>query len=196
MPTRFFQPSFLDCFVCALVRNTVFATVLCTAVSLSSTARAAEPPSTLLTHAPVLPLSIDPAFEFRKTKLYLLDSEQQSGVLRPAQEPSLAFERRRLLYGAITGSDIRNRYGNYFTFFWRAKRRANLSLRLEYRQRKLGPYLLAREVEYPDARGSYTTHFQITGDDYSEQGGVVQWRAVLIEDHRVIVALTQSYLWR
>lgn len=159
-------------------------------------AEAKEPPSTLLTKVPVLPLAIDPAFEFRKKKLFLLDNETQSGILRPSQEPSLAFERRRLLYGAISGSDIRNRYGNYFTFFWRAKRRANLTLRLEYRQRKLGAYLQAREVEYPAARGSYTTHFQITGDEYSEQGGVVQWRAILIEDHRMIVALTQSYLWR
>ena len=190
MSTRFSPPS-----VRALVLS-LLAAAACVAALCPSAASAKEPPSTLLTHVPALPLAIDPAFEFRKTKLYLLDTELQSGVLRPAQEPSLAFERRRLLYGAITGSDIRDRYGNYFTFFWRAKRRANLTLRLEYRQRKLGPYLLAREVEYPDARGSYTTHFQITGDDYSEQGPVVQWRAVLIEDHRVIVGLTQSYLWR
>ena len=165
-------------------------------VSCFATAEAKEPPSILLTKSPVLPLAIDSAFQFRKTKLFFLETEAQQGVLRPAQEPSLAFERRRLLYGAITGSDIRNRYGNYFTFFWRSTRRANLTLRLEYRQRKLGAYIQAREVEYPDAKGSFTTHFQVTGDDYSEQGAVVQWRAVLIEDHRIIVALTQSYLWR
>ncbi len=161
-----------------------------------SPASAKEPPSALLTKVPVLPLAMDPAFQFRKKKLFLLDVETQSGVQKPTQEISLAFERKRLLYGAVSGSDIRNRYGNYFTFFWRADRRANLTLRLEYRQRKLGAFLQAREVEYPAARGSFTTHFQITGDEYAEQGGVVQWRAILIQDHRMIVALTQSYLWR
>lgn len=106
---------------------------------------AAEPPNHLLTKAPVLPLAIDPAFQFRKNKLYYLENTQQTGVLRPAEEQSLAFERRHLLYGAITGSDIRNRYGNYFTFFWRAKRQANLTLRLEYRQQRLGGYVQARD---------------------------------------------------
>ncbi len=173
------------------------ATLLCVLALHPSPARAAaEPPGHLLTKAPVIPLALDPAFTFRKTKLYLLESPQQSGALQPGSDLSLSFERRRLLYGAITGSDVRNRYGNYFTFFWRATRGANLTVRLEYRQQKLGAYLQAREVEYPGARGSYTTHFQVTGDDYHEQGPVVQWRALLIEDHRTIVGMTQSYLWR
>ena len=169
---------------------------VCGTVLLIPTLPAAEPPNHLLTKAPVLPLSIDPAFQFRKNKLYFLESAQATGVLRPSDEPSLAFERQHLLYGAISGSDIRNRYGNYFTFFWRAKRTANLTMRLEYRQVRLGAYLQAREIEYPNAKGNFTSHFQITGDDYNEGGKVVQWRAVLIEDHRVIVGLTQSYLWR
>ena len=38
------------------------------------------------------------------------------------QEPSLMFERSYRLYGAVTGFDQRQRYGNYFDFFWRAKR--------------------------------------------------------------------------
>ena len=74
-------------------------------------------------------------------------------------EQSLLFERRHLLFGAITGSDTRDRYGNYFTFFWRAQRPANLTVRLEYRQQKLGSMVQAREVTYPDANGSFITRF-------------------------------------
>ena len=111
-------------------------------------------------------------------------------------EQSLVFERRHLLYGAITGSDIRDRYGNYFTFFWRARRPANLTVRLEYRQQKLGSMVQAREVDYPDAKGSYITRFSVNGDDYLEQGRVSAWRVLLIENHQTIVALGQSYLWR
>jgi hypothetical protein len=156
---------------------------------------AAQPPTSLLTKANPLPLSIDPAFEFRKTKLYFLESERATGI-KAADEATLAFERKRLLYGAITPTDIRDRYGNYFTFFWRAKRPANLTLRLEYRQQKLAAYVQAREVEYPNARGSFHTDFQVTGDDYLEQGRVTAWRVLLIENHQTIVGLAQSYLWR
>ena len=112
------------------------------------------------------------------------------------EEQSLSFERRRLLYGAITGSDTRDRYGNYFVFFWRALRPADLTLRLEYRQQKVGGFVQAREVDYPDAKGSHVTRINITGDDYREQGRVSAWRVLLIEDHRTVVALAQSYLWR
>jgi hypothetical protein len=159
-------------------------------------ARAAQPSIQLLDRAEALPLSIDPAFEFRKTKLFFLENERTLGVANDAQEPTLSFERKRLLFGAITPTDIRNRYGNYFTFFWRARRAANLTVRLEYRQQKLGSYLQAREVEYPDAQGSHKTDFSIIGDDYLQQGRVTAWRVLLIENHRTVVGLAQSYLWR
>ncbi len=69
-------------------------------------------------------------------------------------------------------------------------------MRLEYRQQKTGGLIQAREVSYPDAKGSHATRFQITGDDYREQGRVSAWRVLLIENHRTVVALSQSSLWR
>ena len=160
--------------------------------------RAAQPPVVLLTRADALPLSIDPAIQFRKTKTYFLESPEVTGIKTGAttEEQSLAFERRRLLYGAITGSDTRDRFGNYYTFFWRAARPADLTLRFEYRQQKIGGLIQAREVDYPSARGSHVTRVNITGDDYREQGRVSAWRVLLIENHRAVVALGQSYLWR
>ncbi len=167
-------------------------------VSTPMASRATQPPVVLLAKADALPLAIDPAFQFRKTTTYFLETPEVTGVKTGGanEEQSIAFERRRLLYGAITGSDTRDRYGNYFTFFWRALRPADLTIRLEYRQQKLGGLVQAREVDYPAVKGSRVTRFAITGDDYREQGRVSAWRVLLIEDHHAIVALRQSYLWR
>jgi hypothetical protein len=168
------------------------------ALGLPSAALPAEqPPVRLLTKANALPVAIDTDFQFRKTKTYFLESQEVTGIHEDvSEEQSIAFERKRLLYGAITGSDIRDRYGNYYTFFWRARRPADLTIRLEYRQQKTGAFVQAREVDYPGAKGSQVTRFAINGDDYREQGRVTAWRVLLIEQHQVIVALAQSYLWR
>ena len=164
------------------------------------TARAEiQPPIILLGKANVLPLALEPTtFQFRKMTSFFLESPEVTGTKGAATEnqQSIFFERQHLLYGAISGSDTRDRYGDYYTFFWRATRRANLTVRLEYRQQKLGGMVQAREVDYPNVRGNHATHFTINGDDYLEQGRVSAWRVLLIKDHQVIVALSQSYLWR
>ena len=67
-------------------------------------------------------------------------------------------------------------------------------MRLEYRQENLGSFVQAREVSCKDAKGSMKSEFDIIGDDYIEDGRVTAWRALLIENGR-IVGLTQSYLW-
>ena len=160
----------------------------------------AQPPVTLLGRADALPLALDPAVEVRKVKADFLETPEITGVRRlrteNSEDQNLAFERRRLLYGAVTPADMRARYGNYYTFFWRARRPGQFTVRLEYRQQKLGAYVQAREVEYPAGEGSRVTRFAVNGDDYVEQGRVSAWRLVVIEDHRKIVALKQSYLWR
>ena len=164
----------------------------------SGSRAAQQPPVVLLGKANALPLSIDPAIQFRKTKTYFLESPVVTGIKAGGtnEEQSLVFERQRLLYGAITGSDTRDRYGDYYVFFWRALRHANLTLRLEYRQQKAGGFIQAREVDYPATKGSHVTRVNITGDDYREQGRVSAWRVLLIDNHQTIVAFVQSYLWR
>ena len=159
-----------------------------------------QPPVVLLGKADALPLAIDSSVEVRKVKADFLETPEVTGVRslhsENSEDQNIAFERRRLLYGAVTPADMRARYGNYYTFFWRSKRPAHLTVRLEYRQQKLGAFVQAREVDYPDGAGSHITRFAIIGDDYAEQGRVSAWRLVVVEDHRKIVALKQSYLWR
>lgn len=150
-----------------------------------------EIPPTKLEKANVLPLALDDAFQFRKQKLDFYDETP----LPVNQSEPVNFEQRRLTWGAVDAMEERSRYGNYFTFFWRATRREDITLRLEYRQAALGNYVMAQERYYPAARGSFISHFQITGDDFLEFGKVTSWRVLLIVDGR-IVALSQSFIWK
>ena len=54
--------------------------------------------------------------------------------------------------------------------------------------------LQAREIRYPNARGHHKTEFAIIGDDFFDDGRVIAWRCLLIENGR-IVAEKKSYLW-
>ena len=162
------------------------------ALALAATGVCAQPaPRPIpLDRANVLPLALDDAFEFRKTKIQLHDPEIQPS----ATDPMINFERQRLNFGAVTQYDRRQRYGQYYTFFWRAKRPADLTVRFEYRQERLGSYVQAQEIHYKGVRGSLKSDFAVTGDDYHEDGKVTAWRALLIENGK-IVGLNQSFLW-
>jgi hypothetical protein len=145
--------------------------------------------------AKVLPLVLNDAFEFRKFDIFRNAAAHPGATPQPTRELAILFERKRRLWGAIDGIDTHGRIGQYLTFFWRAKRPADLTLRLEYRQANLKNYVQARERYYPAARGNYTSEFAIVGDDYSQDGPITSWRAVLIENN-VIVALLQSRIWQ
>ena len=99
------------------------------------------------------------------------------------------------LHGAVTKLDQQRRYGHYFDFFWRAKRPANVTVRLEYRQQNLKSFTQAREVSYANVKGSTRTSFAVIGDDFWNDGRVTAWRCLLLENGR-IVAEDRSYLWR
>ena len=163
--------------------------LLCLFFAITACATVREKPH-LLAKANALPLALSDDFEFRKTKLTDLGSPPVAG----RQDASFAFERTYRMFGAITQLDRQQRTGNYFDFFWLAKRFANITVRLEYRQEKLRSFVQAREISYPNARGHHKTEFAIVGDDYADDGRVIAWRALLIENGR-IVALNRSFLW-
>jgi hypothetical protein len=153
-----------------------------------------------LKEATPLPMALDPAFEFRKTKLFFLGDAPgprragglTGGIIR---DPAISFEGAYRLYGAVTAYDKGQRLGHYFDFWWKAKRDAAVTVRLEYRQQNLRGFVQAREVTYPSARGSHKTEFQIIGDDFHTDGRITSWRCLLIERGR-IVAEDKSFLWR
>ena len=67
-----------------------------------------------------LPVALNDDFQFRKTKLFYLSetpAKSRKSALGSAQnagiaEASMNFERTYRLYGAITGADQRQRFGN------------------------------------------------------------------------------------
>ena len=140
--------------------------------------------------ANVLPLALDDAFQFRKSIIQLNDPQ----LNKPSFDAMINFERTRVNYGALNSYERRARYGHYFKFFWRSNRKADLTLRFEYRQQNLGAYVQAKEINYKDAKGSFVSEFDVIGDQYTEDGQVCGWRALLIENGK-IVALHQSFLW-
>src|SRR5579862_6338048 len=101
-----------------------------------------------LDKANVLPLALDDHFQFRKTKLFLNDP----AYFKPAQDPMILIERERVNFGAVDNVDKKARMGNYFTFFWRTTVKADVTVRLEYRQENLGSYVQAKEVSYSGAK--------------------------------------------
>jgi hypothetical protein len=178
----------------------------------SGLARAVEEPKLLQKVTP-LPVALSKDFEFRKTKLFFLSeraptqatSRQSTSTLSgkstaPSQKTAtlqdapITFERQYRLFGAVTGLDQRQRFGDYFDFFWRAKRPADVTVRLEYRQEKLHEHVQAQEISYRNVRGTRKTEFKVIGDDYLDDGRVIAWRCLLIENGRV-VAENHSYMW-
>ena len=153
-----------------------------------------------LTKVTPLPVALDPAFEFRKTKLFVLGDNRRANLggnlgRGNAKAPAIAAENSYYMYGAVTALDVRRRSGNYFDFFWRVKRPADVTVRLEYQQENLRAFTQAREVSYENVKGSRKTSFRIVGDDYFGDGRVLAWRCLLIERGR-IVAEDRSFLWR
>jgi hypothetical protein len=161
-----------------------------------------------------LAMALDKDFEFRKTKLFFLSetgpkpSERARGTTNKVggksnspnqktatlQDAPITFERQYRLYGAVTALDRRQRYGDYFDFFWRAKRPSDVTVRLEYRQEKLHAHVQAQEIAYRNVRGTHKTEFKVIGDDYFDDGRVIAWRCLLIVNGR-IVAENRSFLW-
>lgn len=181
----------------------IFTMTLLTGVGFAVAAPAKVQPRTE-SHQSRLPVALSNDFEFRKTKLFLCDEKgpaKVGGRLRTSFEKketvadaSINFERQYRLFGAVTGLDQRQRFGHYFDFFWRAKRDASVTVRLEYRQERLRSFVQAREISYARGRGNHRTEFAVIGDDYFDDGHITAWHCLLIADGR-IVAEDKSYLW-
>jgi hypothetical protein len=163
-----------------------------------------------------LPVALSNDFEFRKTKLFFMSEKAPKASERARQTSSstslsgksnspsqktatlqdapITFERQYRLFGAVTALDQRQRFGNYFDFFWRTKRPSDVTVRLEYRQEKLHEHVQAQEISYRNVHGTHKTEFKVIGDDYFDDGRVIAWRCLLIENGR-IVAENRSFLW-
>lgn len=178
---------------------------------LGATLTFAEEPRTVA-HVASLPVAPDPDFQFRKTKIYTLESEvphtksrkslnpqdlTNKGALKSksvTQEASLNFERSYRLYGAVTKVDQRERFGQYFDFFWRSRRPADVTVRFEYKQENLRAFTQSKEIAYHGVHGTNRSEFRVIGDEFADDGKVLAWRCLLLK-HGRIVAEKRSFLW-
>jgi hypothetical protein len=184
-----------------------------TVVAPSQAARERVEPRVVEKISP-LPVALSNDFEFRKTRLFFLSDKppkpgqgarQSSSTFggksnSPGQKTAtnqdapITFERQYRLFGAVTALDQRQRFGNYLDFYWRAKRSSDVTVRLEYRQEKLHEHVQAQEISYRNVRGTHKTEFKVIGDDYLDDGRVIAWRCLLIENGR-IVGENRSFMW-
>ncbi len=199
----------------AFIKLMKFAIAFCGFIlGLSASGKPPPEEPKILEKVTPLPAAFDKDFEFRKTKLFFLSEKGQptSGSARQTtstlhakstspsqkaatlQDAPITFERQYRLFGAVTGLDQRQRFGNYFDFFWRAKRPSDVTVRLEYRQEKLHEHVQGQEVTYRNVRGTHKTEFKVIGDDYFDDGRVIAWRCLLIANGR-IVAENRSFMW-
>jgi hypothetical protein len=189
------------------------AALILLALGTSGKAAAREEPR-IIEKVGSLPVALDKDFEFRKTKLFLLSekapttgqrvrqttstlgakSNSSSQKTATLQDAPITFENKYRMFGAVTWLDQRQRYGNYFDFFWRAKRPSDVTVRLEYRQEKLHEHVQAQEITYRNVRGTHKTEFKVIGDDYFDDGRVIAWRCLLIANGQ-IVAENRSFMW-
>jgi len=189
-----------------------FALIFCVLTAASQGAR--EEPK-IVEKNRQLPVALSSDYEFRKTKLFYLSekgptpgtgarsetsslnkskSNSPSQKTATLQDAPITFERQYRMFGAVTALDQHQRFGNYFDFFWRAKRSSDVTVRLEYRQEKLHEHVQAQEISYRNVRGTHKTEFKVIGDDYFDDGRVIAWRCLLIENGR-IVAENRSFMW-
>src|SRR6266487_2710412 len=120
-----------------------------------------------------LPMALDKDFEFRKTKLFIISEKAKttqharqstSSINKKSNAPGqrtatlqdapITFERQYRMFGAVTGLDQRQRFGNYFDFFWRAKRPSDVTVRLDYRQKQLHENVKPHPFSTPSAPSS------------------------------------------
>jgi hypothetical protein len=167
-----------------------FSVLLCLALAIAGCSTPEEP-ANRLEKANILPLALDDSYQFRKIQQNTYDNTKVTPV---TISEAANFERTRNYWGAINGQEYAERNGNYYSFFWRAKNPSDVTVRFEYRQAGLSNYVMAKERYYPGVRGSRKSTFEVTGDEYLENGRVTAWRVLLIVDGK-IAAMRQSYIW-
>ncbi len=132
--------------------------------------------------------------EITKVKYY----HMKPGQRIETSDQMIRFEQRYYLYGAVTDDEFVEKFGNYYTIFFKAPSSATpVTVRFEYRQSLTGPkiHTLESTVDKLSGFGSTESRFRITGEAYLTNGPVVAWKASLLVDGQV-VSESKSFLWQ
>ncbi|MDG2124190.1 MAG: hypothetical protein P8J87_10855 [Verrucomicrobiales bacterium] len=129
--------------------------------------------------------------EITKVKYYHLDTYRTVN----AADRAITFEQRHHLHGAVTLEERLDRFGHYYTIFWKADDRATpVTVIFEYRQKNSGLASLTKTTTIENIKRSNKTSLKVTGEEYWERGSVTAWRTTLVQGGKTIAA-DQSFLW-
>jgi hypothetical protein len=123
-------------------------------LALGASSEGAREEPRILEKVTALPIALSNDFQFRKTKLFFMSekapqvsqarqttstlgakSTSPNQKVATLQDAPITFERQYRLFGAVTALDQRQRFGDYFDFFWRARRAVGLVVRLEHAEK-------------------------------------------------------------
>lgn len=126
-----------------------------------------------------------------KVNTYKLDGKK--GVV--SADPSISFEQKYYLYGAVSNEEIVARFGTYYRVHWSVADRAQpVKVVLQYRQSITGPTVYTQEITPDKIKGSNMTEFAVVGDEITKKGHVTAWRVSLLQG-KAELASHKSYLW-
>ncbi len=117
------------------------------------------------------------------------------GKIVRTTDKMVEFEHLRRFHGVLESSDYQDAYGNYFSVFWVSEDKRPVTVRFEYRLGKTASQIHSKEVSVASPKSKNVTKFQVTGDEYRNQGPVTQWKASVLDGDEVITEY-RSYLWK
>jgi len=127
-----------------------------------------------------------------KVNPYRLTATTNAGTA----EQMIDFEHRRKMWGAVDCQDLKQRYGDYFTIFWKTDQPDTpATIKLFYRQANSGPKTFVQEKRIDSPRRTNTTIFEIVGDEFCKGGAVTQWKASIVQEGAVVDEFN-SFLWQ
>lgn len=105
-------------------------------------------------------------------------------------------EVQRLLHGAVTVEERRQKAGQYYHLIWKQpeEQQRPVEFVFEYLQAGSGSKI-KRQVQQGTVAKKAEAFFTITGTDYQKNGRVLAWRASVKRDGEVL-ATKRSYMWR
>ena len=130
-----------------------------------------------------------PATGITRVKIYRLDPT----AVPDAAEPSIPFEQKHYLYGAVSDEDREARRGNYYSVFFRtADHSTPVRARFAYRQSATGFKVHVQEADVDPRAG--VVRFAVSGDEYRQRGRLLGWNVTLTQGGHAL-GEHKSYLW-
>ncbi|MBX3741581.1 MAG: hypothetical protein KF712_11355 [Akkermansiaceae bacterium] len=112
-------------------------------------------------------------------------------------DPMMRGEKSRLLHGAVSMAERRDRLGQYYTVLWNDASGVGsgpVEVRFDYRQGASGSRIKTRSETFSADTSSGKAVFSVIGDDYFKRGKVISWKVTLLRDGRALSS-RQSYMW-